>query len=182
MEQAWGQEALIKWILLAGIPAVLYSGLVQEGAKLIPVVIWWFRSDRMISPKMGLIIGAMAGAGFGIFEAVWAHNSVLAAGWSWTAVEAGGVIVLAPFWERFWTVALHIGMSGLAGYGLAKGWGWQFYLLASFVHAFANYAAVLYQSGSITIVGVEIYAAVVSALLTAGVLWLRWRKSEDTFE
>ena len=77
---------------------------------------------------------------------------------------------------------MHIGMSALAGYGLAGGWGWQFYLLASFVHAFANYAAVLYQSGNITIVGLEIYAAVVSALLTAGILWLRWRKSEDTFD
>jgi len=80
MEQAWGQEALIKWILLAGIPSVLYSGLVQEGAKLVPIVIWWFRSDKMISPKMGLIIGAMAGAVFGIFETVWAHNSTMAVG------------------------------------------------------------------------------------------------------
>ena len=179
MNQVWGQEAVMRWIPLAGIPAVLYSGLVQEGAKLVPVVVWWHRAERMISPKMGLLIGAVAGVGFGVFEAVWAHNTVLAAGWNWSAIQAGGLIALAPFWERLWTVALHIGMSGLAGYGLARGWGWQFYLLASFVHAFNNYAAVMFQSGIITIVQVEIYAAAVAGLLTIGVLWLRWKKSDE---
>jgi len=182
MVQIWGQGEVIKWLLVAGIPAVLYSGLVQEGAKLIPIVVWWLRKDKMVIPKVGLIIGAMAGAGFGIFEAVWANNSVLAAGWNWTAVQTSGLTALAPFWERLFAVALHIGMSALAGYGLAKGWGWQFYLLASFVHAFTNYAAVLFQSGTITIIQVEIYAAVVAVLAMGSVLWLRWRKSEDELD
>ena len=142
----------MRWILLFGIPAVLYSGLVQEGAKLVPVVVWWHRADRIIDPKMGLIIGAIAGAGLGVFETVWVHNTVLASGWNWAAVQTGGFVALAPFWERFWTVALHIGMSRLSGYGLARGWGWQYYLLASFIHAFANYAAVMFQSGFITVV------------------------------
>ena len=66
--------------------------------------------------------------------------------------------------------------------GLDKGWGWQYYLLASSMHAFNNYAAVLFQSKLITVVQVEIYAGVVAALLTGGVLWLRWRKSEETVD
>ena len=175
--QLWSQEVLMRWLLLAGIPQILLSGLVQEGSKLVPVVIWWWRAGRNIDPKVGLVIGVVAGAGFGVFEAVWAHNAVFAAGWSWAAVQAGGVMALAPFWERFFAVAFHIAVSGLAGYGLARGWGWQFYLLAAFLHSLLNYSIVLLQAGLFTIVHVEIYAAVVAVLLTGVVLWLRWRKS-----
>ncbi len=175
----WSQEILMQWLLLAGIPAVLLSGLVQEGSKLVPVVIYWWHSGKSIDPKLGLVIGAVAGLGLGVFEAVWVHNNILAAGWTWEAVQTGGVVALAGFWERFFTVALHIAMSALSGYGLAKGWGWQFYLLASFLHAFANYSAVLFQSGLINIIQVEIFAAVWAMLITFGALQLRWRKSVE---
>jgi len=175
----WSQEILIRWLLLAGIPLILLSGLVQEGSKLVPVVVYWWRSGKNIDPKLGLAIGAVAGVGLGVFEAVWAHNTVFASGWSWEAVQTGGLMALAPFWERFFAVALHTAVSALAGYGLAKGWGWQFYLLASFLHAFNNYCVLLLQSGLFTIVHVEIYAAVVAALVTAGALWLRWRKPAE---
>ena len=178
----WSQEVLIRWLLLAGIPAILLSGLVQEGSKLVPVVIYWWRKGRSIDPKLGLAIGAVAGVGFGIFEAQWAHNLIFASGWSWEAVQTSGLVALAPFWERFFAVALHIGMSALAGYGLTRGWGWQFYLLASFLHAFANYSAVLFHSGLITIIQVEIFVAVWAVLVTGGVLWLRWRKSVELAE
>lgn len=175
----WSQEVLLRWVLLTAIPGILLSGLVQEGAKLIPVVTYWWRSGKSIDPKLGLVIGAVAGLGLGIFEAVWVHNTLFATGWSWEAVQTGGVVALAGFWERFFTVALHIGMSALAGYGLAKGWGWQFYLLASFLHAFANYSAVLFHSGLITIIQVEIFVAVWAMLVTGGALRLRWRKSVE---
>jgi RsiW-degrading membrane proteinase PrsW (M82 family) len=58
----WSQEVLMRWILLAGIPQILLSGLVQEGSKLVPVVVYWRRSNRNIDPKLGLAIGAVAGA------------------------------------------------------------------------------------------------------------------------
>ena len=173
---------LICWLLLAGIPAVLLSGLVQEGSKLVPVVIYWWRKGRSIDPRLGLVIGAVAGLGLGVFEAVWAHNTVFALGWTWESVQTQGLIALTPFWERFFAVAFHIAASALAGYGLAKGWGWQFYLLAAFLHALLNYSVVLLQSGIFTIVNLEIYAAVFAVLVTAGVLWLRWRKSAETVE
>ncbi len=149
---------------------------------MVPMVVWWLRQGRNIDPRLGLAIGAIAGAGLGVFEAVWAHNSIFAAGWTWEAVQTGGLVSLAGFWERFFAVSFHIAVSALAGYGLAKGWGWQFYLLASFLHAFNNYSVVLLQSGLFTIVHVEIFVAVWAVLVTAGALWLRWRKTAELAE
>ena len=174
----WSQETLMRWLPLAGIPQVLFGGLVQEGSKLVPVVAYWWRKGRNIDPKLGLAIGAVAGAGLGIFEAVWVHNTVFASGWSWQAVQTNGLVALAPFWERFFTVAFHISVSALAGYGLARGWGWQFYLIAAFLHAFLNYSVVFFRLELVTVIHVEIFVAIWAVLITAGVLWLRWRKPE----
>jgi RsiW-degrading membrane proteinase PrsW (M82 family) len=174
--QFWSEEIIVKWLLLAAIPQILLSGLVQEGAKLIPVVIWWRRNKTDFLPKMGLIVGAVAGAGFGIFEAVWAHNTVLASGWTWQAIQAQGLGALIPFWERFFAVPFHIASSALAGYGLARGWGWQFYLIASFLHALLNYSVVLLQSGMLTMVQLEIYGSVIAVVITGVALWLRWKQ------
>jgi RsiW-degrading membrane proteinase PrsW (M82 family) len=165
-------------ILLAGIPQILLSGLVQEGAKLVPVVIYWSRNERSIDPKLGLVIGAVAGLGFGVFEAVWAHNRVFSSGWTWQVVQTGGLIALAPFWERFSAVAFHIAASALARWGLARGWGWQFYLLAAFLHDLLNYSAALLQTGIFSVVHLETYVTVAAALVMAIALSLRWRKSE----
>jgi len=172
----WSQEILMRWLLLIGIPLILLSGLVQEGAKLVPVVVYWWRQNKNIDPKLGLVIGAVAGVGFGVFEAQWAHNTIFASGWSWEMVQTSGVMALAGFWERFFTVAFHTAASALAGYGLAKGWGWQFYLIASFLHAFLNYSAVFLQVGVMVPVQVEIFVAAWALLVTYGALWLRWRK------
>jgi len=91
-------------------------------------------------------------------------------------------MALAGFWERFFAVAFHIAASALAGYGLAKGWGWQFYLLAAFLHAFLNYSVVLLQSGLLSVVEVEVFLAGWAVLVTAVALWLRWGKSEAVAE
>lgn len=178
----WSQEVLTRWILLVGIPLMLLTGLVQEGAKLVPVVVYWWRSGKNIDPKLGLAIGAVAGAGFGIFEAQYYNNLIFDSGWTWEWVQTYGFVSLLGFWERFFTVAAHIAFSALAGYGLAKGWGWQFYLIASFLHGVLNYSAVLWQAGLLTIVNAEIYIAVLAVLVTAWALWLRWRKTAATAE
>ena len=166
----------MSWLLLAGIPQIFISGLVQEGAKLVPVVAYWWRKGRSIDPKLGLAIGAVAGAGFGVFEAQWVHNTVFASGWSWQAVQSSGIGALAPFWERFFAVAFHIAASALAGYGLARGWGWQFYLLASFLHGGLNYSAVALSAGLISVIQLEIFAAAWAVLVTGGALWFLWRQ------
>jgi RsiW-degrading membrane proteinase PrsW (M82 family) len=181
--QTWAGQALgYAGILVVGIPIVLLSGLVQEGAKMVPVVVYWKRSSKNIDPKLGLAIGAVAGAGFAIFEAQYILNVIFSYGWTWAAVQAGGFMALLVFWERFFTVAAHIAFSALAGYGLAKGWGWQFYLIASGLHALLNYGSILWQSGLLTDLYVEIYAAVLAVAVTAWALWLRWRKGAETAE
>jgi RsiW-degrading membrane proteinase PrsW (M82 family) len=167
------------WLLLMGIPAILVSGLVQEGAKMVPVVFWWLKSGRKITAKEGLIIGAMAGAGFGVFEAVWVHSQVFMYGWTWNAVSRDWVGALLPFWERLWAIALHIGAAALAGYGLAKGKGWQFYLVASVLHSVINYGIVLLQKGVLTANQLEIYVAAIAAVIILVVFWLRWRKDKE---
>jgi len=176
----WSAESSMRWILLAGIPLMLLTGLVQEGAKLVPVVVYWQRSDRIIDPKLGLAIGAVAGAGFAIFEAQYIHNVIFSYGWTWEWVQAYGFVALLGFWERFFTVAAHIAFSALAGYGLANGRGWQFYLIASGLHAVLNYSVVLLQAGLLTDLHAEIYVAVIAVVVTAWALWLRWRKTADT--
>jgi len=182
LEHFWNIQTLYDWLLLAGLPGVLLSGLVQEGAKMVPMVAWWWRSGRNIDPKLGLAIGALAGASFGIFEAVWGHNQVFMAGWTWQEVQSGGLLALTPFWDRFWVIAFHIAASSLAGYGLAKGRGWQFYLIAAGLHGLINYVVLPYRKGQMNFNQVEIYVAVVAALVTAVVLWLRWRKGKEEKE
>ncbi|MDD5037738.1 MAG: hypothetical protein PHN78_00225 [Dehalococcoidales bacterium] len=173
----WGQFILLRWLLLAGIPSILLSGLVQEGAKLVPVVFYWWRNHLNFTSTFGLIAGAVSGAGFGVFEAVWVHNTIFASGWTWSTVETSGFLALLGFVERFFAVGFHIGVSALAGYGLAKRLGWQFYLIASFLHGATNYAVLLLQKGLLTTIQVEIYIAVLALGVTAVTLWLRWHKT-----
>jgi RsiW-degrading membrane proteinase PrsW (M82 family) len=174
----FGMQTYQSMALFMAIPGILLTGLVQEGSKLVPVVVVWWRKGRKISPRFGLVLGAVAGLGLGILEAVWVHNNVFLAGWSWGTVQSSGLIALAPFWERFFTIAAHIAFSAIAGWGLARGWGWQFYLIAAVLHAFLNYSAVLFSTGYFTIVAVEIEVAVIAVLVTAVALWLRWGEPE----
>ena len=175
----FSQDILTNWLLFTGLPAILLSGFVQEGTKLVPVVAYWWRKGRSIDPKLGLLIGAVAGAGFGIFETQWAHNNIFAAGWTWKAVQINGPMALLGFGERFFVTGFHIAASALAGYGLARGWGWQFYLLASMAHALMNYSVILMQSGTLTPVATEVFIANVAIITVAGTLWLRWRRTRE---
>ena len=174
----WAQGTLTQWLVIAGIPQILLSGLVQEGAKLVPVVFYWWHNHWSFTPKFGLIAGAVSGAGFGVFEAVWVHNTIFASGWTWSTVETNGALALLGFVERFFAVGFHTAASALAGYGLAKNMGWQFYLLASFLHGATNYSVILLQKGLLTAVQVEIYAAVLAVAVATAALRLRWHKPE----
>jgi RsiW-degrading membrane proteinase PrsW (M82 family) len=178
----WSQATLAKWLLLAGIPQVLLSGLVQEAAKLVPVLWYWGRNNRSFTPKFGLIVGAVSGAGFGVFEAVWVHNTIFASGWTWAAVETSGVLALLGFIERFFAVGFHVAASALVGYGLAKRMTWRFYLISSVLHGLINYGVILLQKGLLTSVQVEVYIAVLAVAMTAVALWLRWRLADGPVE
>jgi RsiW-degrading membrane proteinase PrsW (M82 family) len=183
MSLFWGQDIILRRLIIAGIPLVLISGLVQEGSKLLPVVIFWWRKGKNIDPKLGLVLGAAAGLGFGVFEAVWIHNSVFISGWSWEAVRVYGLLLaILPFLERFFTVAFHTAASAIAGWGLAKGWGWQFYLIASLAHTLLNYNAVFFQAGILDQLQIEVIVAIFSLMITAVALWLRYRRQRKQLD
>lgn len=171
----WDQFTLTRWLLLAGIPQILLSGLVQEAAKLVPVIVYWWRNRLDFTPRLGLIVGAVSGAGFGVFEAVWIHNTIFASGWSSATIDMYGGIAFLGFIERFFAVGFHIAVSALAGYGLARRLGWQFYLIASALHGLTNYGVLLVQKGLLTSVQVEVYVAVFAVAVTVVVLRLRRR-------
>ena len=179
----WSNTTLAHWLLLAGIPLVLISGLVQEGAKMVPMVAWWWQGGKTISPKLGLAIGAAAGARFGIFESIWELGGNFAGGWTTHYIAQYGFIGIAPFWERLFAVGFHIAVSALVGYGLAKGKGWQFCLIGSVLHGLMNYGIVIYQyfsqvrgSNIITPVRLEVFIAVLAVIVTAVALILHSRQ------
>jgi len=170
----WDQATLQQHLLFAGIPALLFTGLVQEGLKLVPALVY-VRRQASISNRDALILGAVAGAGFGIFEAAWVFNIVFASGFTWATVQLQGWQALLPFWERFSTIGFHTAATALAIYGWNKGKGWQFYLLVAFLHIILNYSVLLLAAQALTMVQVEIYVSILAAAILATDLWLRWR-------
>jgi hypothetical protein len=179
LQHFWAPLILNHWLLLASVPAILLSGIVQEASKLATVIGFrWWRGEGL-SVRTVVLAGAVAGAGFGIFEAVWVHNSIFASGWTWGLVTSQGYTALLGFWERFFSVGFHIAASTLAAWGLAKGMGWRFYLLAALLHGIVNYGVVLLHRGLLTPTGVEIYIAALAVLATLAALRLRSRTVEE---
>lgn len=178
MFNAWGEETLLQWALLAGIPNVVYIGLIQEGAKLAPAAIYWRQTGKSLNPRLMLTIGAIAGAGYGFLETQWAINSIMAEGWTWEIVSTRGILAFGGFWERFIMTAFHTGASALAAYGLSKGKGVQFYLIAAVAHIVLKYSVLLVQTGLLSFLWAEVYLAVIALVVVGVTLWLRWRKQD----
>ena len=174
----WSQETVARWALLASIPSIYLFGLVREGFKLLPVVGYWWRMDRKMEPRLGLAAGAVSGTGFGILEAHWALSYILGSGWSWDKVQIEGLAALAGFWESFFVIGINVASCALAGWGVARGWGWQCYLLAALGYLLSNYTYVLVSKELITGMQAEFIIAALALAATGVVLWLRERKSE----
>jgi RsiW-degrading membrane proteinase PrsW (M82 family) len=167
------------WLLLAEMPVVVIQGLLLEGAKLLPVVIWFWRSSGRPDPKLGLAFGAVAGFGFGVLEAQLGLSVSTAVPFQELVKATGWLLTISRFSESFFTLGFHIAATALAGYGVARGWGWQFYILVSFLHALKLYPVVAWHTGSINTVQVEVGIAAVALLATGAALWLRWRGKGD---
>jgi hypothetical protein len=165
-------------VLLWSIPIVLIIGLVQEGAKMVPMLFWRASRDKP-DMRTWVAIGAVAGAGFGIFEAFNGMCGTFGSGWEWSLVDSNGITALLPFWMVFWMIAGHIGLSAIVGYGLAKGKGGLFYLLAAFLHALIAYFSVLSINGNITANELGIILAVAALIIISISYWLRWRTYGD---
>jgi len=174
----WSQKTTTQWGLLASIPSMYLFALAREGFKLLPVVGYWWGMGRNMEPKLGLAAGAVSGAGFGILEANWTLSYILSSGWNWERVQIEGLVALGGFWESFFVIGINIASCALAGWGLAKGRGWQFYLLAALVYFLPSYTYVLIGKEIITGAQAEFIIAALALAATGVVLWLRERKSE----
>jgi RsiW-degrading membrane proteinase PrsW (M82 family) len=203
--QVWTKDAMVYWwnpqtlstakfILLSYIPIVLIAGIVQEAAKIAPVFFFRQRSKTDFTPQLGLIAGAVAGAGFGIFEAIWKLNLILpvigfasslsnstlrvltAAGFSYRNYSLLGFSPLMGTFGSFYSIVFHISVTALVGHGLAKRRGWQFYLLAVILNALINYGAFLTYLPRITVIEGIIWVSIPVVLITVFALWLRWHK------
>ncbi len=172
------EDGLVRWAPLLSIPSMYLFALVRQGFKLVPVVIYWWHKDRNVEPRLGLAAGAVSGTGFGILESQWTLNYIFASGWSWDAVQIKGLVALAPFWESFFVLGTQVASCALASWGLAKGWGWQFYLLSAFVYFFPTYSHVLVRHKFITGVQAEFLIAAWSLIATGVAIWLHERKSK----
>jgi len=173
LARTFDTATITTWLYILGLPQILLSGFVQEAAKMVPVVYVWQKSDRYLDPKVGLIVGAAAGLGFGMFEAIWSLNQVFAGGWTWAAVQSGGFSGLLPVWERFFAIGGHVAFSALAGYGLSRERGWLFYVIAAGLHSLMNYTVVLLQAQLISVTTLELLAAGVAVGATAWALFIR---------
>ncbi len=154
---------------------------------LVPVVFYWWRNKKNIEPKLGLALGAVSGAGFGIGEGQWTLNSVVAnldrifgSDWSWGKIQLFGTWrVFAGFWEAFFVIGISVAACALAGWGLAKGRGWQFYLLAALIFVIANYGPLLVSAKLMSPVQVEFLIAALALAVTGVALWLGERKAKS---
>ncbi len=160
-------------LLLVGLLVVIAGGLVQESAKLLPVWLAWKRSGKTLEPRMGLLLGAAAGIGFGLLEAQWVHNLLFATGWNWNVIPAQYISALITFWERLVMVGLHAGMTALAGWGMAKGKCWQYFLAAAGLHALINYLSFMMAGAVIGIFFMELALTVIVLVLTVVMVSMR---------
>jgi len=175
----WNQQAIHNWSWLISIPSIFVYGLIWEGAKLVPVTIYWWRKGRTIEPKFGLLLGAVAGAGFGIMLVAYTNNYfIFGTNWNWALMQIEGFAAIAGFWEGFWVLGLSVASTALAGWGLAKGWGWKFYLLAAFVYLVTNYNTVLVNYDILSATQAQLIIATWALIVVGVTLWLRERQSE----
>jgi len=175
----WSQETIQNWAWLLNIPSIFIFGLIWEGAKLLPVSIYWWREKMDIEPKFGLLIGAVAGAGLGLLETQWSLNYFIHdLNWNWQLIQTRGFPALTGFWEGFFVLGLNVASTALAGWGLAKGWGWKFYLLASFVYLVTNYNSVLVSYKLVSAVQAQFIIATWALIVVGVTLWLCERKEK----
>ena len=177
----WGAEIWQERMLLSEIPAMLITGFVQEGIKLVPVLI--YRKRRQPLPdREALLAGAAVGAGFGIFEAAWLLNQVFTTGFSLPAFQLQGWQASLSIIERLFIIGFHTSTTSIAAYFLNKGKGSQAYLLVALFHSVMNYGAILAAAGVFTMVQNEIYITVLCTIMIGAALWLRWhdRPAEPT--
>jgi hypothetical protein len=181
MDTFLSHQNMLTYVLIVSIPSMIIAAIIQVGARLLPVVIYWLSNKRTLDPKMALFFGVFAGAGVGIIEAFQVHSQLFAYGWDISMIQFNGLIAILPFIERFFIIGFHVSAIAIAAYGLAKGKWWQFSLVIVAIYFILNYNSVLMGTQVIGAGYAEIIVFVLAILTIAAALWLRWAKiKQDT--
>ena len=161
---------------IAGFGTVLISGLVQEALKLLAILagIWVLRllarsgSDghggpNLVSASVVPALGAAAGCGFGIVEAI-----VLVI---LPNVGAGrSVLSNLAVIERIFVIIFHAGSATILGVGLAKSKTAIAYAIAALLHGLLNYGVILRALWILNVTQVEEWVAV-GSVATLAIAW-----------
>lgn len=170
-----GAQTAQSYALLTGIPVVFVAGLVQEVVKFGDGVAGLYLAHARRSVRVGLAMGAAAGAGYGAAEAFWVFNQVFGAGFTLATVQLAGWPALLPFIERFFTVMFHTGVAAVAVFGYASRRPWRYLLLAIVLHASVDYLVLPAQLQLITPIELEVIVGAIALATLALALWLRFR-------
>ena len=163
--------------LIIGIPSMVIAGVVQEVAKYVPLAICFLLIKNQLDKKYWVAAGAIVGSGFGVFEALWINDTILAAGWTFKLAMDAGIGAFAGFWERFFSVGFHAATTALVGFGLAKGKWIKYLILASIIHGVLDYVVFFYGLKIISIIWIEIIIAIYTIILTVIVILLKTKRS-----
>ncbi|OGO15658.1 MAG: hypothetical protein A2Z02_01110 [Chloroflexi bacterium RBG_16_48_7] len=161
--------------LITGLLMAIISGLILQGVLLIPVIYYRLNRPDEFTPRFGLMVGALSGAAFGILQAYSLFSKFVEIGLV-PILQANPISYLA-FVDTFFAVALFAGTTALAGYALAKGKGWQAYLIFAGVNAVYDYISLIMSAKIISLWAAE---AIVTLLALAAIglaLWLYWKKT-----
>jgi len=166
----------IDLMLLVGIPQMLFVGIVEEAAKLVPVLFYWCGSKRSLTPKLGLIVGAVSGAGYGIFEAIYKININSVYHWNWSSAGIGQHGILSSVFS----IIFHTASTSLLGYGLTKHKAWLYFMIVALAHGFVDYVSIILQAyNRLTTIQAYLSEGILLLAITFVVLWLRWHKTKE---
>ena len=175
----WQEGAGLGRLLLVGVLSVVMIGLVQEGAKLIPLLVLRRRQGGQMGEQQGLSAGAVSGFGYGFLETFYVMNFLFASGWNWDVLGNEYPALVLTGVERVCMLGLNMGLSALVGWGLARGKGLRFYLLAAGLHALVSFISFLMANLSFPVVIAEMALMVIIVVLTVVTLSMRGEKSTN---
>ena len=166
----------IDLILLVGIPQMLFVGIVEEAAKFVPVLFYWWGNKRSLTPKFGLMLGAVSGAGFGILETINKINMNSVYRWNWLPQGVGQSGILSSVTS----IIFHTASTALLGYGLTKRKAWLYFMIVVLAHGFGDYVSIILQRNNrLTTIQVDLLDGILLLAITIVVLWLRWHKTKE---
>ncbi len=154
--------------------SALFTALIQELVKFIPIIFLFFAAAGMI--KSPMVVGIFCALGFGIYEA----GALTGA-----AYQTGGIKILSwPVFERLITIFFHATAGGLVGFSLSKGLKNIIVALIGVIllHSITSYLIVLVQKRIIDFAIFELIVAMIDLLFFLAVyLYIRNSQRQKRF-